>query len=248
MRVKAIIASILQKYPPAFRVGSRVYHAARGGFVGINPSIQDVMARSFEHVRSPADGCDGDYYEFGVFRGFSLLSAYKAAGRCGFDDMRFYGFDSFQGLPSVDGPDAEGNRFFRGQFAADRKRVEENLDRAGIDWSRTALIEGFYEKTLTPQLKSCHPFRRAAVVMLDCDLYTSTIVALEWLDEYLDDGSLLIFDDWFTYGGHEHLGQPRALQEFLDSRPALSVEEVFDYEPHGRVYHLRRRAVEYDGQ
>lgn len=41
----------------------------------------------------------GDYLEFGVYRGRALMAAYFAAQRASLTDMRFYAFDSFEGLP-----------------------------------------------------------------------------------------------------------------------------------------------------
>ena len=46
-------------------------------------------------------GCQiqGDYLEFGSFRGNTLTTAFLSAKRFGLNSMRFFIFDSFEGLP-----------------------------------------------------------------------------------------------------------------------------------------------------
>ena len=51
---------------------------------------------------------EGDYLEFGTYQGRSLASAHHIAQLYGLKNMRFYAFDSFQGLPEIQGVDREG--------------------------------------------------------------------------------------------------------------------------------------------
>ena len=51
----------------------------------------------------------GDYLEFGVFRGGTFAPAYHFASRRALPHMRFYAFDSFQGLPPSEGVDVEAD-------------------------------------------------------------------------------------------------------------------------------------------
>src|SRR4051794_20620228 len=44
----------------------------------------------------------GDYFEFGVWYGESLLIAHRMKRRYRFDEMKLWGFDSFSGLPDID--------------------------------------------------------------------------------------------------------------------------------------------------
>src|SRR5262245_41959895 len=44
----------------------------------------------------------GDYCEFGIWKGANLVRAYHLARYFNFlSDMRFFGFDSFEGIPSL---------------------------------------------------------------------------------------------------------------------------------------------------
>merc|ERR1711916_64125 len=102
---------------------------------------------------------------------------------------------------------------FEGQFACSREEVESNLLKNGMKLNRATLIEGYYEDSLTEELHGQHPFRPAAVVLLDCDYYSSTVVAMDWLNRYVGVGTVLLFDDWFSYGDDGSLGQQKALAE-----------------------------------
>src|SRR2546423_1376775 len=53
---------------------------------------------------------EGDYLEFGVFRGDHFSAAFHLAQTAGLPAMRFYAFDSFAGLPAIAGHDAAGFR------------------------------------------------------------------------------------------------------------------------------------------
>ncbi|MBN1237908.1 MAG: class I SAM-dependent methyltransferase [Gammaproteobacteria bacterium] len=241
MNVKSSIASVLRHYPPLFRLSSRVYHRMNGGFRTLSPGTLDALDRAFALARRERRGDIGDYYEFGLFRGRTFLHAYEACERLDLQDTHLYGFDSFQGLPEVEDVDAAGGIFFAGQFAASRSEVEKHLTEHGLDWSRATLVEGFFDEVLTPQLKQSLPRRCAGVVLLDCDLYSSTIVSLEWLEDMLIDHAVVLFDDWTSYGGSGELGQQRALAEFLDRHPRWVTDELWPFDRHGTAFRFRLR-------
>ena len=56
--------------------------------------------KAFEIVA--ASGTGGDYLEFGVYQGSSLIMAFHLARRYRLNTMRFFAFDSFAGLPAID--------------------------------------------------------------------------------------------------------------------------------------------------
>lgn len=241
MRVKTLIEKVLRPFPAVYRLGSRVYHATHWSFRSSSAEAPDAIRRALTHVRD-SDGTDpGDYYEFGLFRGFTFLTAYQEAASLGLKEMRFYGFDSFEGLPEVEESEVGEGQFFKGQFACSRDAVEANLRKHGVDFSRATLVEGYYENTLTEDLRSQHSFRRAACVTMDCDLYSSTRDALCWLTPYLEDKTVVIFDDWRSYGGDPEQGQPRAWQEWLAANPGMESRSLFTYRNHGEVFELVAR-------
>ncbi len=241
MPLKARIEEALRWSPPLYRLGSRIYHLMNPGFRSLSPGAIDAIRDALELSQSDRDArsFEGDYYEFGLFRGGTFLAAGQIAEELGMDDMRLYGFDSFQGLPPPEGVDATDPRFFEGQFACSREEVEKNLETRGMDMSRAVLVEGFFEDSLTDELREEHPFRPASVVLLDCDYYQSTAVAMAWLDRYIRPGTILMFDDWFSYGDDRSMGQQRALEEWLQRHPRLRLEHMADFAENGRSFIVR---------
>jgi hypothetical protein len=239
--VKKGVESALRGHPRLYAAFSKAYHKIHRSFRTLSPGAPDAIRRAFERSRQGLVGEDGDYYEFGVFRGFTFLSAQRSCDELGLAQVHFYGFDSFEGLPEVEGIDQTNNQFFEGQFACSKDEVVRNLTEHGIDWSRATLIEGFFSDSLTEEAKEQHPFRKAAVAFIDCDLYSSTVEVLDWLESILTDGSILLFDDWYSFGESPDLGQQKAFAEFVESHDEYVVEPFVEFEDHGKGFILRRR-------
>jgi O-methyltransferase len=163
--------------------------------------------QTFRHVAGGK--ISGDYLEFGVYRGTSFISAYKHALACGLSTMRFFAYDSFEGLPN-----GEGAVFRQGDFAAPEALFRRMIGRAGVDLSRCVITRGFYSDTLTSGHKRRHALRRAAIVHVDCDLYTSTRDVLRYVEDLLVPGSIVIFDDWYAFRNPETEGEGRAFSEW----------------------------------
>src|ERR1017187_9245093 len=77
----------------------------------------------FDTVAGFIDDCriSGEYLEFGCSSGSSLIDMFQSIKRYPrLDNMRFLIFDSFQGLPTPVGTDAdELKRYERGDYACD---------------------------------------------------------------------------------------------------------------------------------
>lgn len=241
MSLKSRIEAVLRFSPPLYRMGSRLYHRMNPEFKTLSPGAPGAIRKAFELTRLDPDArsFDGDYYEFGLFRGGTFLAAFQLLQEFGLKDTRLYGFDSFEGLPEAEGVDMTDTRFFEGQFACSREEVEQNLASEGMDLSRAVLVEGFYEDSLTDALHQAYPFRPASVLLLDCDYYRSTVVAMAWMERYIRPGTVLLFDDWFSYGDDTELGQQKAMSEWLADHPQYRVDHLLDFEAHGRGFVVR---------
>jgi hypothetical protein len=94
----------------------------------------------------------GDYCEFGVYQGDTFSYVHQLASRK-FPEMRFFAFDSFEGLPKPQGLDAlngyTGN-FHENEFAHSEEDFIANLKRNKVDLERVRTIKGWFDKTLTP--------------------------------------------------------------------------------------------------
>jgi hypothetical protein len=182
-----------------------------------------------------------DYLEFGVYRGFTLWYAQALIKDFGVRDMRCFGFDSFAGLPRPNGIDVSTQEpgFYEGAFFVKRATVEADLTHHGTDWSRTALVEGWYEDTLVPQTRAELGLRRCSVCVVDCDLYESARRVLEFVEPLLADGSCLLFDDWNMYQRDPDKGERRAFAELLMRRPDIRADPLLEFGTHGQGFVLK---------
>jgi hypothetical protein len=87
------------------------------------------------------------------------------------------------------------------------------------------LVPGFYDEVLTPSLRQTLDLQAAAIVHVDCDLYKSTKTVLDFITPVLQDGTIIIFDDWFHYRGHPHRGEQKAFGEWREQHPEWLVGE-----------------------
>lgn len=134
--------------------------------------------------------------EFGVCNGFSLnwlSNAYDALGM----SKKFYGFDSFKGLPKEELDKNNPSYWNEGSFKSPPSKEDEIRKR----FPHTKLVKGLFEDTLTTELADEIRENPLGYIHMDCDIYTSTIQVWEWIiqNDLLVDGTIVMYDDW---GGH----------------------------------------------
>lgn len=226
------------------RLAHRLYYNHVHGFDAATRATLEGIERAFVHARRMGTLDRGDYYEFGLFKGYSFWFAQRTACRHDAGTMRFFGFDSFDGLPDVGGPDetAKGD-FYRGQYACAYDTVRAALDHAGVDWARTTLVRGFFDESLTPALRTDHRMRSVAVALIDCDLYASTVEVLRFIDPLIEEGSILIFDDWNCFDADDAKGQRKAFAELRERRRDLEAAPLFAYGSWGQAFCMSRAAA-----
>ncbi len=187
---------------------------------------------------------EGDALEFGVFRGASLAAIYgeleavfnvvgsdlmvseghhsaedQRVLRRIWDGMRFFAFDSFQGLPTISGVDAGAPLFRRGKYTCDLPQTLALLAAAGVPLAKVVEVPGWYDETCTPQTRERLGLQRASIVHIDCDLHSSAARALEFITPLLQQGTILIFDDWFHFRGDPNRGEQLAFREWSSRLP-----------------------------
>jgi O-methyltransferase len=198
-----------------------------------------MLAQAFEFVKT--NGIEGDYFEFGLWRGKTFAWARLMARRYRVGGVVFRGFDSFCGLPEP--KEQRYNIWNKGQFACNRHDFERLLAKKGFLSSEYALTEGFYDKSLTPSLSAelMSLGVKAAVIYIDCDLYESTRDVLLFMRPFLQDGTVLCFDDYFAFRGRTDMGEQRALREFqaVNADVILTPYVVFGSLGHSFLCHLR---------
>jgi O-methyltransferase len=192
----------------------------------------------------------GDVVEFGVFTGLSL--ALLAQGHL-FDpkgmERRFVGFDSFEGLPAS----ADAHARWQPKDCAVNHgwhpllpiggRVTPQVTRelfAACALPPPLLHVGAFSDTVPRAVPAEIP--AIALVHFDCDLYESTRDALAAAAPALQDGAMLMFDDWFHYRGNPRKGQSRAFGEFLAQHPEWTASPYRSYATFCQAFVLSRQS------
>ena len=126
-----------------------------------------------------------DYIEFGVAKGDSIK---WWVGNINDPQARFYGFDTFTGLPE------DWGSFKKGDMSNNNKPPD-------LKDARCSFFQGLFQQTLPGFLSSYSPAARR-IIHLDADLYTSTLYALTSISPILKKGDIIIFDE-FNVPMHE---------------------------------------------
>ncbi len=184
----------------------------------------------------------GDYFEFGVYRAQSFLMAHRMKRRFGMDQMKLWAFDSFAGLPEID--DARDSTWTRGEYACSLDEFRRILARNGVATNEYEVVAGYYDRSLNEEVHGKLAGRKASVVNVDCDLYSSTVSVLNFVRRYLDNGTVVFFDDYYHYRGNPDQGEQRALSEFLQHNDSFTFIPWADYAPVGKSFIVRVRGNE----
>lgn len=130
------------------------------------------------------------FLEFGVFKGNSILEYYSAYQESGITPF-FFGFDAFKGLPEekLD----QHSPWKTGDFNLNGMINPELQNKEGME-----IVPGWFNETLNADTKKKFKRKKAGLVHIDCDIYTSTLEVLEFLvtNNILADGALIVYDDW----------------------------------------------------
>jgi hypothetical protein len=210
-----------------------------------NPQVNgDLLSRSNlllfirEWARSNSLGpyC---IFEFGVLNGESIVEMIRLLRG---DLSEVYGFDTFDGIPELEQSDLEHaqvmSSFTEGNFQSTQCETVRSyiISASDINSKQLHLLQGDFRKTLKKfelSLQSDFPL----VFHVDCDIYSSSKAALEFVENYAQDGSWLLLDDYWCYRGNPRMGQRRAFEEIINS----SVRVIAT--PYGNYHGLSRAFI-----
>ena len=179
----------------------------------------------------------GDYLEFGVYLGTTFSYACRRLSY--FKGMKFFAFDSFEGLPKPKGIDAlngYSSHFHEHEFLCSEEDFIANLKRENINLDRVRIVKGWYDQTLKPENAKSYGFDKIAAAWIDCDLYESTVPVLQFITLHLSVGSVILFDDWRCFRNLPDFGQQRACREWLSKNSKISLYELFTFGWHGIAF------------
>lgn len=194
----------------------------REEYSALGDQERDYIFRSiarFCHINRPMSGY---YFEFGCHSGNTMKMAWKHS-RYLFD-WTYVGFDSFEGLPEIGDQDNQ-EIWEEGKLAIGEAEFRRIVTGHGMPNDRLLTVKGFYDQTLNAELVKKLSGEKAAAIYIDCDLYSSTVPILDFIKEFLQIGTIIIFDDWFCFHGDPIRGERRAWQEFRERNPKLRFVE-----------------------
>ena len=208
------------RYPPGSGTRSKLRWVSRAYMPHIRQQRLQIMLdiARFATANRPIDGY---YMEFGSFGANTMRLAWKCFHHL--FDWHYISFDSFEGLPEISEIDQQ-EIWQKGKLAMTEERFVRLCRRSGMPADRLTTVKGFYERSLTQQLKEKLLPRKAAVIYIDCDLYQSTVPALAFSKDFLQRGTIIVFDDWNCFHGDPERGERRAWREFLNAHPELRFE------------------------
>jgi Macrocin-O-methyltransferase (TylF) len=157
----------------------------------------------------------GDYHEFGCHRCRTFRMALTEARRHNLEKMKFFAFDSFEGLPDSSGHSVE--IWKRGALTTSVEDFVDMVRRHGIYVDRVTPVKGFYSDSLTKALQRRFMDQegKIALATIDCDLYESAVPVFDFIEPLLQEGTVLYIDDLFAgYKGSPSKGVARAFREF----------------------------------
>lgn len=175
--------------------------AAKNRKPGYNdfPSKWDYSKRykmySWVFEKESVSNAEINYMEFGVAEGESFKWFIQQNKN---PNSRFHGFDTFTGLPEDFGV------YKKGMFNTSNHVPE-------INDARGKFYQGLFQQTLPRFLKDFRSDKRN-VLMMDADLYSSTLYVLSSLAPFLKKGDIIFFDE-FAVPTHEF----KAFQDFTQS-------------------------------
>lgn len=197
---------------------------------------QDVLSR----------GVPGALVECGVAAGAQLGAMYSIAG----PTRWIYGFDSFEGIPLASKDDDvqpgvgvntyvsynDPNELLKssGITVHSKENVRSNLNKWFGKSDTVILVKGWFQHTLESYKTVLTQLGGIALLRLDGDLYESTKVSLETLFPLLNDGGILIVDDWKLTGCR------KACLEYFMFNPACQLEAPHGTEADGPAYFIKR--------
>ena len=81
-----------------------------------------------------------------------------------------------------------------------------------------------------------------SIALIDCDIYSASKEALDFVAPLLTDHAILVFDDWhYADMADQNLGEARAFSEFAEqNRERFLIEQLPSCYPNSAVFLLTR--------
>lgn len=181
----------------------------------------------------------GDYFEFGCHKIRTFRMALTEARKKNFNDMSFLAFDSFEGSPDYGNKNKEHNNIYTpGGLSTSEQNFMGIIKEHGLFINKVKTFKGFYEKSLNCENKQklLENNHKISLVTLDCSFYSSFVTAFDFIEDFLQEGSIIYIDDYrVTYKGNPEKGVPLAFKEFKE-KSKFKYEEFLNVGWFGKSY------------
>ncbi len=178
----------------------------------------------------------GDVFEFGTYKGYTARILAELIRDFNLQETYLRLFDSFEGLPEITSqvdktsPEVAVDKvWYRGQMALEtgiEHSIRHHLSKI-IPEQRVVITKGFFENVLPGKLRGL----KARIVHIDCDLFSSSVTVLENLlqQDVIQDGTILLFDDYSCSRASPYHGQRRALEVAFERQNRFFFSSYFNY-------------------
>jgi predicted O-methyltransferase YrrM len=165
------------------------------------------------------ENASGSIVEFGSFRGGSAIFFAAVCERLGLD-VKVYGLDTFQGMPTTDKAIDAHNT---GDFGdVDLDELRGYVRQCGLEQS-LEFLRGTFEETAPGLLGRANP---VLLSHIDCDIQSSVAFAWEAVKAHMRPGGYVVFDDAHASGC---LGATEAVEDLVIRRDGLNCEQIWPH-------------------
>lgn len=198
--------------------------------------IPDYYYKANSKLAFDRRNIEGAVVECGTWKGGMIAGIAELLG----NDRTYHLFDSFEGLPPaqpIDGQtakdwqaDKEGEQYYDNCTAAleDAQKAMSLVRATNVHYHK-----GWFQDTV-PDFKIEEGI---SVLRLDGDWYESTMICLNNFFDQVNDGGLILIDDYYTWEGCA-----KAIHEFLYKNDRVERIQVFE----GVVYLVKNQSFTFE--
>lgn len=246
----------MKNYEYFFSENEAIFDAAGIDYIGAETTSKlrfyyNFIIKNFRKI-------PGDIFEFGVFRGHSLLATAILLKKLGSKKI-VYGFDSFNGFPSYHDKDSLKNfkdlKFFSKSFQKKQEIYKKIISKSKINVSTIStserfkntsmnlvmrrlkklelnnvkIVKGNFDKTIPKFFKDDNKRNKIFCANIDCDLYQGYKCILEHIEKNLSKGAYVHLDEYYSL---KFPGAKISVDEFLDKKKSLKLD---NHKNHNRL-------------
>ena len=168
------------------------------------------------------DSIEGDYIEFGIFKGKSLFHSFSTAKKNKIIHNRiFWGLDSFEGFPT------ENHSFYTSKnFDVSYEKVIKQFSK----YENIKIKKGYFSQSLNN--KNISEINKIAFAFVDCDIYESSLDVFDFLKKRMTNGGFIMIDDYTSIDNNGNTISKSFLSNFEINKNVY----VFGYYSNGVIY------------